>query len=177
MKIKINPYPKKGIRRKVKIQIDRYDTYSMDHTLAKIIYPMLLQLKETKQGIPGDFADAGGADYDPQSSFDFYTESHNDAFDEKVKEWDNILDKMIWSFQQIADDNWEIQYHHGEAKFDWVETEEIVNPITQKKEKMYQMVDINPNDHWIDFVGMRMHQDRIQEGIDLFAKYFMNLWD
>jgi hypothetical protein len=34
------------------VHIDRYDTWSMDHTLADIILPMLKQLKETKHGSP-----------------------------------------------------------------------------------------------------------------------------
>ena len=38
--------------RKVKVRIDEYDTWSMDHTLALIILPMLKQLKATKHGSP-----------------------------------------------------------------------------------------------------------------------------
>src|SRR5210317_1360023 len=38
--------------RNIKIQIDRYDTWSMDHTLALLVVPMLKQLKETKHGAP-----------------------------------------------------------------------------------------------------------------------------
>ena len=37
-------------QRKIKIHIDDYDTWSMDHTLALIILPMLKQLKATKHG-------------------------------------------------------------------------------------------------------------------------------
>jgi hypothetical protein len=44
-------------------------------------------------------------------------------------------------------------------------------------EPMYKMVDLNPTDHWIDIAGLELHQKKIQEGIDLFAKYYMNLWD
>ena len=43
------------------VQIDRFDTWSTDHTLATIIYPALIQLKQTKQGIPSDFVDVGGS--------------------------------------------------------------------------------------------------------------------
>ena len=35
---------------KVKVRIDKYDTWSMDHTLAHIILPMLKQLRDTKHG-------------------------------------------------------------------------------------------------------------------------------
>ena len=34
------------------VKIDRYDTWSMDHTLADIILPMLKQLRDTKHGSP-----------------------------------------------------------------------------------------------------------------------------
>lgn len=178
MKVKIPNYPKGNGHRKINIQIDRWDTYSMDHTLALIILPMLIQLKETKQGVPGEFADVGGADYDPQSSFDFYKETYNDTFDKACDKYDEILDKMIWTFQQIVDDDWESQYHHGEMEIDWVECdEETLNPLTGKMEKLSQMVDKNPNDHWIDMEGLQAHRDRMQEGIDLFAKYYFSLWD
>ncbi len=39
MKINIGNYPRKGNRRKINVQIDRFDTWSTDHTLATIIYP------------------------------------------------------------------------------------------------------------------------------------------
>ena len=177
MKINIPPYPKKGNRRKIKIQIDRHDTYSMFHTLAMIIYPMLLQLKEEKQGVPGIFADVGGADYEKQESFDFYKESYNDSFDKSCEKWDEILDKMIWSFGQLIDDDYDRIYHHGEAKYEFVDTEPMLNPVTGKMEIMHQMVDTNPGEHWYDHEGHMLHADRIQEGLDLFGKYYTNLWD
>jgi hypothetical protein len=37
---------------KVKVHIDKWDTWSMDSTLAPIILPMLVQLKATKHGAP-----------------------------------------------------------------------------------------------------------------------------
>ena len=102
MKIKIGPFPKGNGNRKVDIQIDKYDTWNMDHTLAMIIYPMLLQLKATKHGVPHDFSEVGGESYNNQDSFDFYKENVDELFNERIKSWDDALDKLIWSFQQIA---------------------------------------------------------------------------
>ena len=34
------------------VKIDRWDTWSMDHTLAEIVLPMLKQLKKDKHGAP-----------------------------------------------------------------------------------------------------------------------------
>jgi hypothetical protein len=164
--------------RKIDITIDRYDTWGLDHTLAFIILPCLIQLKHTKNGVPGEFAMVGGEVYDYQKSFEFYEESHKVAFDEKVKEWDEVLDKMIWSFSQLVLDTHEDKYHHGAANYDFVKTNtQFPNPVTGKMEDTFEMVDKNPNEHWFDSVGYNLHQDRIQEGLDLFGKYFRNLWD
>jgi hypothetical protein len=178
MKVNIGPYPKGHLTaRRIDIQIDKYDTWNMYTTLALIIYPMLIQLKETKHGVPSEFADIGGADHDMQDSFDFYKESHNESFDESCKRWEEILDKMIWSFEQLVNDDYDGKYHHGEAKYEFVDTEPMLNPTTGKMEVMHRMVDTNPDEHWYDLVGHRLHDDRIQEGLDLFGKYFRNLWD
>ena len=178
MKIQIPNFPKREKRRKITIQIDSWDTWNLDNTLACIIYPALLQLKATKHGVPHDFAEVGGEDYEQQDSFDFYKENINELFNERVKEWDKTLDKMIWSFQQLADGDYDSKYHHGEAKYDWKETDKLYpNPITGVMEPTYQMVDKNPGEHWYDHVGHQIHEDRIQEGLELFGKYYRSLWD
>jgi hypothetical protein len=178
MKIKIGPFPKKFGDRKIDIHIDKYDTWNMDGTLAMIIYPMLLQLKATKHGVPNEFAEVGGEGHNSQDSFDFYKENVDELFNERIKAWDVALDKMIWSFQQIADGDYDSKYHHGEAKFDWIESDkQYPNPVTGIMEPTYQMVDKNPDEHWYDHVGHKLHEERIQEGLELFGKYYRNLWD
>jgi hypothetical protein len=179
MKIKIGNFPKKGNRRKIDIQIEKFDTWSLDHTLAMIIYPALIQLKESKHGVPSDVVnDVGGEDWAEQGSFDFYKESHNEAWEIASKRWDEILDKMIWSFYQIAHDSYSEKYFHGESDYDWVKSDKTFpNPITGKVEETYQMVDKDPEGHWYDAEGHQLHEERIQEGLDLFGKYYRNLWD
>jgi hypothetical protein len=179
MKVKIGKFPKKSSgKRKINVQIDNYDTWNLDHTLALIIYPALLQLKATKQGVPSEFTEVGGEDHSIQDSFDFYQESHDDAWKEGLERWDEILDKMIWSFEQLIKGDYDEQYHHGEAEYDWIKSDKTYpNPVTGKIEPTYQMVDKNPNEHWYDSVGHTKHEERIQEGLELFGKYFRNLWD
>lgn len=178
MKVKLGNYSKDGSSRRVDVEIEKFDTFSLDHTLAHIILPALLQLKATKMGIPAEFGDAGGADYDPQDSFDFYKEDRDWAFDEKCKEWELVLDKMIWSFQQIVLDDYEKNYHHGKPEYDWVKNDEkIVNPLNGQPEETFTMVDKNPGEHWYDHAGHAEHENRIQEGLELFGKYYRHLWD
>jgi hypothetical protein len=164
--------------RKIDVNIDKYDTWGLYHTLALIIFPCLIQLKHTKHGIPSEFADVGGEDYGYQQSFDFYKDSHSWAFDEKIKEWDVVLDKMIWAFYEISKDDYGDKYYHGKSNYDFVKTNtQFPNPVTGKMEDTFELVDKNPNEHWHDHVGHMLHEDRIQEGLDLFGKYFRNLWD
>ena len=176
MKVNISPFDKQG--RKIHVKIDGSDVWSWDHTLAYIILPGLLHLKVTKHGIPSEFANVGGEKYNQQQNFDFYEESHDEAFDEGIKRWDETLDKMIWSFQQILFDDWELKYQHGNTEFDWVKTDTLYhNPATGKNEDTFQMIDKNPGEHWTDYEGMRIHEERIQEGLELFGKYYRHLWD
>lgn len=179
MKVKIGQYPKKRlIQRKVNIEIENFDTWSLDHTLALIILPALLQLKDSKHGIPAEFAEVGGADHDSQQSFDFYKESHNEAFDKGCERWDEVLDKMIWSFQQLAFDDYESLYHHGSTDYGWEETKDkFFNPVTNQVEDTYTIIDKKPDQHWYDYIGHRLHEERIQEGLELFGKYYRHLWD
>lgn len=178
MKVHIGKFYKGTPNRKVNIEIENFDTWSLDHSLALIILPCLIQLKATKQGVPHDFATVGGEDYEAQDSFDFYKETVNENFDQKVKEWDEVLDKMIWSFQQLALEEYDDQYHHGKAEYDWVKTDKkYPNPISGKMEDTYKMVDKNPDAHWYDHVGHKLHEERIQEGLELFGKYYRALWD
>lgn len=177
MKAKISRYYKNSDRR-IDIQIENHDTWSLDHTLAMIILPALIQLKETKHGIPSEFGDVGGESHSDQLCFDFYSETYDDAFNEGVKRWDEIMNKMIWSFQQIVSDEYDELYHHGKAEYDYVKSDkQYPNPVTGKMENTYQMVDKNPNDHWYDHVGHILHEERIQEGLELFGKYYRALWD
>ena len=175
MKLNIGKYNKKSDRRKIDIQIDPYDTWSLDSTLALIIYPALIQLKATKQGVPSEFAEEPATN---QECFDFYQESYDDAWKAGLERWDETLDKMIWSFEQLVKGDYDEQYHHGEAEYDWVKTDkQYPNPVTGVLEATYKMVDKNPDAHWYDHVGHMKHDERIQEGLELFGKYFRSMWD
>ena len=167
MKISMGKFPKSGERR-IDIKIDHFDTWNLDHTLAMIIYPALLQLKEIKHGLPSEFATVGGEDWDSQLSFDFYVETQPECFALGEKRWDEVMDKMIWSFQQLCLDDYTDKYHHGEMKMGWTDMD---------ANGMSEMVDENPNEHWYDHVGNQLHDERIQEGIELFGRYYRNLWD
>jgi len=113
MKVKIGKYPdhwpwsnwlydKFGYspEQKVKVHIDKWDTWSMDHTLAHIVLPMLKQLKETKHGAPAvEFKDVPEELMPPDAEAVKKLYMENGETDENFfKRWDWVLDEMIYAF-------------------------------------------------------------------------------
>lgn len=129
-------------KRKVKIRIDPYDTWSMDHTLGLIIVPMLKQLKETKHGSP--IVDDADVPEELRSTSAPAKENEWDVDDNHHKRWEWVIDEMIWAFEQNIDDSF-------------------------------------PDRFWTDYVydrdGHKKHEERIDNGILLFGKYYRGLWD
>ena len=91
--------------RKIDIQIDNYDTWSMDYTLALIIVPMLKQLKATKHGSP--MVDDKDVPKHLRSTSAAPKENEWDIDEHHHARWDYVLDEMIWAFEQIITDDYE----------------------------------------------------------------------
>lgn len=157
------------------VKIDRWDTWSMDYTLAHIILPMLQHLRDAKAGAPSvdddDVPDALKSTNAPPKKNDWDTDEL--WFDR----WNYILDEMIFAFKCKVDDSWEDQFHSGEIDIVWNETgETFFNPITNKEEKTFTMDNGPKHTHKCDYEGMRVVHDRIQNGFRLFGKYYGALW-
>jgi len=137
MKVNIGPFNPNHNRRKIKVHVDYFDTFSLDHTLSVIILPCLIQLKNSQQGIPI----LNKSDTDPnQMSFDFEEDVESLYYEKNTEAWNEIMDKIIWSFQQLAFDN--------------------ENNLLK-----------------LESDARLLYEERIQEGLDLFGKYYRALWD
>lgn len=90
-------------KRTIRVKIDKYDTWSMDHTLAYIILPMLKQLKESKHGAP--YTDDKDVPKELRSTSAPRKKNDWDIDDNHFKRWDWVLDQMIWSFEQKLSDD------------------------------------------------------------------------
>lgn len=161
MKIYIGNWPKNPAKeRKVDIRIDKWDTWSMDNTLSLIIEPMLKQLKATKQGFP-----CVGKDIPNECETCSCQQS-----------WDMILDKMIFSFESLNND-WEDQYHSGEMDMVYIPVDAKGNEVPEENAEFFKLSK-GPNDtRKFDAEGWKKHEEKIQEGLELFGKYFRHLWD
>ena len=164
-------------KRKVKIHIDKYDTWSMDTTLAMIILPMLKQLKATKHGSP--HVDDEDVPEELRSTSAPAKENEYDIDENHHKRWDWVMDEMIWAFEQVQPDyDWQEQYYSGVRDTKWEKTDKTYpNPVTGKEEATYKMVD-GPKHTWkADWDAISAHQARITKGFCLFGKYYQGLWD
>lgn len=154
-------------KRRVQIKIDRWDTWNVDSTLAPIIVKLLRQYISHVHGAPGDMPAFANTDEGAQDVLGFYKDDTTVAWDAGQAQWIEILNKMLWSFEQMTID-WESQYHTGvhDIQFVPVEGKDLVEMVR------------GPNDtSHFDVKGYDAHSARIQEGLELFGKYYRNLWD
>jgi hypothetical protein len=143
---------------KTKVHIDKWDTWSMDHTLAHIVLPMLVQLKRTKHGAPWVAVADVPKELRPTKK-DINAYNKDGSTDDKFfKRWDYVLDEMIWAFEQKNRDHWENDYYGP-----YIESED--------KRELFGRFE------WIDDEGRQKHQERMTNGFRLFGKYYENLWD
>lgn len=138
------------------VKIDHYDTWSMDHSLAHIIVPMLKQLKATKHGSPSTELEDIPEHLHPKVP----PSAANNWDDETVHlRWNWVMDEMIWAFEQkINDDSESKFYDHSQ-----------VQPGANLNQQINQMK--------VDRAGLEAHQARMANGFRLFGKYYQGLWD
>jgi hypothetical protein len=147
------------------VKIDYYDTWSMDHTLADIVLPMLRQLKETKHGAP--FTDDADVPEYLQSHMAQPKEHEWDTDSLHFMRWDWILDEMIWAFEQkVADDAEGQFFDHSAYKDDPRGTDTWLDEMSKGLSRVKY-----------DQEGHKKWQDRKANGFRLFGKYYENLWD
>lgn len=144
-------------KRNIKIKIHNYDTWSMDHTLAYIIVPMLKQLNETKHGAP--FVDDEDVPEELRSTSAPPKENDWDTDDNHFKRWDWVMEEMIWAFEIHNDDDAESKF------FDHSEVDRK-DPLDKQFTKVK-----------IDKEGLDAFQKRKQNAFRLFGKYYQALWD
>ena len=158
-------------KRTIRVHIDRWDTWSMDHTLGYIILPMLKQLKETTHGAP--FVDDRDVPKELRStSARELTQEEKDnghTDDNHFKRWDWVLEEMIFAFETKAGslEDWDAQFHTGVRDIQWKQIENGMSEMIR-----------GPNDtSKYDAKGMQAYQKRISNGFRLFGRYYESLWD
>lgn len=135
------------LERQVKVKLDPWDTWNLDYTLAQIIHPALVQLKETNHGI---FA---------VDNEDVPEELRTEALDDNIewsfceKRYEYVMDEMIWAFEQIKKDN------------------DGTNEMLSRIDYDYSKFDSSYNEK------AKAWDARVANGCRLFGKYYQALWD
>jgi hypothetical protein len=153
------------------VKIDRWDTWSMDHTLADIILPMLKQLNEKKHGAP--HVDDEDVPEELKSTSAPPKENEYDTDENHFKRWDWVMGEMIFAFECKNDDSWQEAFRSGthdlkSVACEWDE---------EGKPKLFTFQEGPNHTYKCDYEGMRVVEERIQNGFRLFGKYYQNLWD
>lgn len=154
-------------KRKISVKIDSYDTWSVDNTLAFIIVPLLKQLKEHKMGGPYVDDEDVPEELRSTSAPPLTEEEQNSGIPDEnhFKRWEWVLDEMIWAFEQHASD-WEEQYYSGESDIQFEKTEDGFSKMVHGPNNTFK----------VDHEGKAKHQERMDNGRMLFAKYYECLW-
>jgi hypothetical protein len=159
-------------KRTEKIHIDRWDTWSMDHTLALIILPMLKQLRASKQGAPMvDIKDVPKELHGKKLTKK--QKDQGEVDDKHFERWDWILSEMIFAFEHLVDEDWEDQFRTGEYDL----RSQVCEWDEAGKPTLYEMVEGPGHTAKTDYDGVQAVYDRIDRGLLFFGKYYRNLWD
>lgn len=156
MNVLIGPYTDDDTTRQIEIRIDPFDTWSADHTLSLIIVPLLKQLKATKHGAP--LVDDEDVPEHLRSTAAPPKENEWDVDGNHFLRWDWVMDEMIWAMEQIVKDD-ESEFYDDSG----------IDDTTDFDTQLRQMK--------IDREGLQRYHERMQNGCQLFGKYFTALWD
>lgn len=175
MKVEISRNP----RVKDRVVIHAHDCWSVDYTLAKIIGPLLKQLKKQTKNPCNAFYEDGYQDLEG--------EAWERACEEALRKFHRVLDAIIWAMEQIARGGWNeptapipIEQKHlsrtQRNKRNWEVIEwgrgwcrtrmhsELADTIDAQEEEKFRK-------------DQKEYRDRVKEGCRLLGEYFQNLWD
>ena len=106
--------------------------------------------------------------FEDQKYFDFFEKLTDDSSSSReygAVKWAENLDKMIWSFEHLDDDVDPIYPEN-------YDNSQIVVEVSEKGTK-FKAAD----ERKIDWSPIYEHNKRLQEGFNLFGKYYQDLWD
>ena len=151
-------------KRRIRVKIDRWDTWSMDHTLALIALPMLKKLRDAKHGAP--FVDDEDVPDELKSTSAPPKENEYDTDSNHFKRWDYVLDEMIYAFEQSVNDD--------EPEF-WITAPEgmYFDPCKDGSNLSEMKYD---KEGEFDHAAYNAYHARLKNGFRLFGKYYQGLW-
>jgi hypothetical protein len=139
--------------RKIHVEVHEHDCWSADTTLAHIITPVLIKLRELKHGVAWvEHSDVPKEMRKTADDFKDTEYSWSETGCYAPEYWDYVMGEMIWAFQSVLDEDGE-----RETWYTWDENHEKIVNFDKKKYDEYM--------------------NRQKNGLILFGKYYRSLWD
>ena len=120
---------------------------------AEWVLPRLKKLNEIKMSFPSSIDDIEDGE-----------KPDKDYLARKDEEWTKIIDKIIWSFEHLCDEP------------DIIYPDDYDHSVLVKEYENGSREYIKQDKREPDFSAIHEHRRKIQEGLDLFAKYYTDLW-
>lgn len=123
--------------------------WGMDKNISRHYLPVLKEFRKKHWGYPGEF--------------------------KSPEEWDGVLDKIIWSFEQLAcpEETLEQKQLQEFLEAHTIEPAQLID--AQGKWVGLQWDSKENEDNYYSLLAR--HEIEIQKGCELFGKYLQNLWD
>lgn len=150
MKAFIGNFPKDGKgKRKIEVEVHSWDLQNIDHTIAIVVLPLLKYLRKNAQSAP----EVDLEDVPPGlRSVKIIKKNNIEINKNYFGRWKYVLDEMIWAFQQISSRKcYSMKYAMSSSP----PLRIVSSNIFLNKQKM----------------------KRTRNGLRLFSKYYMDLWE
>ena len=107
--------------------------------------------------------------------------NRHEKISEEMQEWRNTIKKMLWAFEQIRDDFPDSPFSkwHEEQFYSLLAKKIPPMEVSEEPDEygLYTLKlngDETPQEIWD---ADKIYYDKIQKGLNLFAKHFRSLWD
>lgn len=144
-------------KRQEYVHIDEYDVWNLNNTLGLIALPLLIKLKEVKQGFAliadEDVPEAMRSTAAPTREHEWDWDSNAEA------RYTWFLDELIWAFTALTDDEADSKFYEHAEK---IPGEDFMDTIRRMK---------------VDREGLDAFHKRKAHAFLMFGKYYESLWD
>lgn len=149
-------------REKWQLGFPREESWQFNHYHSKYVAKRLRHFRDNLTGIPSEmFPD----NYDHSGEYKMDEDERKRAHDKARRKWYDTLTKIIWTFEHWDDIKDPVYPDDYDSRYEMEEYE--CGGLGFKS-----LDDRSP-----DYTLQKEHDKKIDEGLQLFVKYYRNLWD
>jgi len=139
------------------------ESWDFKSALANWALPRLKHMKDNLHGYPSCLIPEEKWE-EISAGKEIVDEGRNIREEHGMKEWNKILDKIIWSFENHDNEPMPTEPENYDPRCNMIKYDDGSTE--------YEHLDDRP---W-DWTECEAHDKKVQEGLDLFAKYYKDLW-